>query len=276
MPARRIAALLALPLASCESVVEAVQVSHFSDDGLELWADYYRQNVSERVGTLLLLHEPGEDRTRDDWDAIWESALDLGFNLLAPDLRSHGASPTAGELDALSLDPIAYPTDVVTWLEFLHERAEAGDPIDVDHIGAFGLGATGSLIVGASARGHLSCAAVIGAEWEEVARWQGAMEYTFEVPGDDDSASSARGDDDSAAGDDDTATPLPDDFAPRAVRYIHSAADEPAATDASRFDELTLDPSEVVPFDEDLGPTDLMFNVDTAKDALLSWCQEHI
>jgi len=179
------------------SNISGTTVLETSPDGLTLQGTYRRQSSAEVLPTMLLIHESGPGHDRDDFEVVWGLLENQGFNLLAVDLRSHGQSDVAGSPDDLRLDPNGYPVDLATWLDFLQDRDDAGDPVGRDRIGIVGLGVGGSIAVAAMQTNQVNCAVAISPRVDEVAALRAGM--TLRGGGDDDD--SAGDDDDSAAGD---------------------------------------------------------------------------
>jgi pimeloyl-ACP methyl ester carboxylesterase len=90
-------------------------------DGLTLVGDFYL--LDPQGPTVLLLHQLYT--TRASWEGLIPSLLDAGYNVLAVDLRGHGA--TRGGLDWNRA-----VTDVQVWLDWLRSVAGVrGDAISL-------------------------------------------------------------------------------------------------------------------------------------------------
>ncbi len=189
--------LLSLLACSCgDEGVEGVAVTYDTPDGLTLRATYNEQATGP-TPTLILLHQPGPNNSRFDWDPIWGALETRGYALLAPDLRSHGASDSDGDWADLVHDPAKFPADLLSWLDFLEGRAEADGLVAREAIGILGFGSSGSLGAAALGKGHVACAVAISADLASLAAYGPAFEVY--VPPEDEE----RGDDDDSAGDDD-------------------------------------------------------------------------
>jgi dipeptidyl aminopeptidase/acylaminoacyl peptidase len=245
-----------------ESQVRGVDAVHTTTDGRELWASWLRQNADERKPALLLLHQPGAGRDRHDFDEIFDALEEAGFNLLVPDLRSHGRSDTAGSVDELETDPLGYPVDVQAWLRFLNTRFEEGDAVDPDRIGIIGLGTSANLAAAAVGHGLAHCAVAVSPDLEQF----NALQAGFESEGDDDDA--AGDDDDSAADDDDVA----DGVDLHSIRWMVATGDEPSATSATTLHAATADPSDLAEVSGSSHGVELLWESTANKTAIIEWC----
>ena len=300
--------LAVLVVAGCEgSEVDGVSVTYTMDDGRELSATYKRAASSEDVPIMLLLHQPGFNNTRRDFDDLWEPLLGLGYGLLAPDLASHGYSDSAGSWEELRTDPAVWPEDVLAWLDWIEDNQDE-EPFVRDAVGIIGLGTSGSLAAAAIGKGHVDCVVAVSASIEEL----NALHPGFPVyePGDDDddddSASEARddddddsaGDDDDSAGDDDDdvapddddVAPDDDDVAPddddsapvegvvdpalemQTIRWIVGTGDTPPAADAQALFDATSGDRDLMEVDGDHHGVEIIWLSDETKDAMILWC----
>lgn len=170
-------ALLLVGLSGCdESEVAGVLVTATTSDGATLRASYQRPDSEDVRQTLLLLHQVGGDHDRSDFDFLWDALVDVGYGLLAPDLRSHGSSDDLGASDVLLDDPNAYPRDVDIWLRYLQEREDDGESVSPARTGIVGLGSSASLAAAAVAAGRGRCAIAYSPEIREVNFFFGAWE----------------------------------------------------------------------------------------------------
>ncbi len=189
-------ACLMVPVASScgsSSSIRGTNVTQRSQDGLTLHGTYRRQSSAEVLPTLILLHDGGPGNDQETFEVAWGLLENQGFNLLAVDFRSHGDSDVAGSPNDLATDSTGYPVDLLTWLEFLEDRASSGDPIGRDRIGIIGLGVGASLAVAAIEKNQVDCAVAISPREAQVDALRPGLPYR----------STAGDDDDSAAGDDD-------------------------------------------------------------------------
>jgi pimeloyl-ACP methyl ester carboxylesterase len=247
--------IFAFAACSSTSPVDGVVVEEGTSDGITVTGSYRRQNSYETLPTMLLIHEPGAGAGRHQFDALWESILNQGWNALAIDLRSHGDSDSTGSWEDLRLDAAQYPVDLATWFDFLADRAAASDPIDLDRIGVIGFGTGGSLGLVSVAQGWAACAAVVSARVDE---------YEALRPG---LAVRAGDDDDSAGDDDDSAGPGLHD-----VLLIAGSEQDPEAGDAETLRGQAADPADTMLAEAAYGGYFLMSEDDAVKSALVAWC----
>ncbi len=257
-PPRKASLSLAAALAvwlesSCGSVVSHIEVATVADDGVELRGDYFEQDYAEILPTLIMFHEPGVSRSGLDFDELWSPLKSEGYNLLAVNLRGHGTSDPVSDIEALRLDPAGYPLDLLAWLEFLTERAEAGAPLSPDHVGMLGMGASASL--GAAALGHslVRCAVLASPLLEEVA----AYAPTF-----------APGDDDDSAADPVAALVL------ERVLWAYGVDDEPWATDSLALDAMSGDPHGTLAVDGDYHGIEILWGDPEWTTAMTDFCDD--
>ena len=257
-----IAAVLLLPGADCgsNSAVGGTTVLEPSSDGLTLQATYRRQNVSTVMPTLILIHEPGAGNDRFAFNPIWDLLNNQGYNLLAIDLRSHGDSDSAGAVDDLRLDPAGYPIDLGTWVDFLGERADAGDPIARDRIGVVGLGTSAALALAGVETGLTGCAVAVSPRVEELDALRPGVQ----------ALAAAGDDDDSAAGDDDDAGTLHD------ALYVAGSAAGSTADDAQTLYDGTDDPKQLLLVDGPHTGALILEDFDDAKQAITAWCWDKL
>ena len=255
-----LAALLALPAAGCgSSSVGGTTVLEPSSDGLTLQATYRRQSATEVLPTLILMHESGAGNDRFAFNPVWDLLENQGYNLLAVDLRSHGDSDSAGSPDDLRLDPAGYPVDLGTWVEFIGERAEAGDPVSADRIGVVGLGTSAALALAGVEVGLTACAVAVSPRIEELDALRPGVQA--QVAGDDD---------DSAGDDDDAAGSLHDSL------YIAGSSAGTTADDASALFDLTDDPKQLLLVDGPHSGALILEDFDEAQQAITAWCWDKL
>jgi pimeloyl-ACP methyl ester carboxylesterase len=267
------ASLTLLPMTtstSCNSNdggVRGVDALHTTADGRELYAKWLRQNASEKKPVLLLLHQPGSGRDRHDFDEIFDALYEAGFNLLVPDLRSHGESDAAGTTEELETDPAGYPVDVEAWLRFLVNRdVEDGEAVDSERIGVIGLGTSANLAAAAVAHGQAHCAVAVSPNLEQFNALQAGFEGA--VGGDDD---------DSAIGDDDdSAEGGGGEVAPgvnlNTIRWIAAAGDPGASESASTLHEATADPTDLVELAGNEHGVEVLWASTENKTTIIEWC----
>lgn len=258
-------ALLALPAVGCgTSTVGGTTVLEPSADGLTLQGTYRRQNVSTVMPTLILIHEPGGGSDRFAFNPIWDLLENQGYNLLAIDLRSHGDSDSAGAPDDLRLDPTGYPIDLGTWIDFIDERADAGDPVDARRIGVVGLGTSAALALAAVETGLTGCAVAVSPRIEELDALRPGV-AALEIPsGDDD-------DDDSAAGDDDDSAGSVHDSL-----FIAGNAAGTTADDATTLHEQADDAKQLLLVDGPHSGALIVEEFDEAQQAITAWCWDKL
>ncbi|MCO4769483.1 MAG: alpha/beta hydrolase [Deltaproteobacteria bacterium] len=257
---------LLLPIsASCGgSTISGTTVLEGAPGGLTLQGTYFRQSSAEVLPTLILIHEGGPGHARSDFDPAWSLLENQGFNLLAVDLRSHGDSDVAGSPDDLRLDATGYPVDLLTWLDFLNDRSDAGDPVSSDRIGIIGLGVGASLAVGAIQRGQVNCAVAISPRVDEVEALRVGLPYLGAAGDDDDSA----GDDDDSAGGEEL-----DDITDTAFIDGTGAG---SADDTQALYDLSVEPRSILLVD---GPQSGALILDDFTDALAvvgAWCSDRL
>ena len=255
-------ALLALPAAGCgSSSVGGTTVLEPSSDGLTLQGTYRRQNASSVLPTLILIHEPGGGHDRFDFNPIWDLLENQGYNLLAIDLRSHGDSDSAGAADDLRLDPTAYPIDLETWLDFIGEREDAGDPVSRDRVGVIGMGTSAALALAGVQTGLTGCAVAVSPTVEE---------YDALLPGVA-AVAAAMGDDDDSAGDDDDSAGAPHD-----TLFIAGSAAGTTADDTQTLHDSAEDPKQLLMVDGPHTGALIIEEFDEAKQAITAWCWDKI
>src|SRR5262245_11047011 len=112
-----IALLITASIMAQENVVEALRVETEAQDGLKLVGDYYAPAALPETGApaILLMHDAVTSRR--DWLPLTEALVEVGYPVLAVDLRGHGQ--TGGSSDA-----VAAVGDVAVWLEWL--KAQPG------------------------------------------------------------------------------------------------------------------------------------------------------
>jgi pimeloyl-ACP methyl ester carboxylesterase len=253
----RLPLLLALQTLSCGGVAAHIEVATIASDGVELRGDYFEQEYEVALPTLVMVHEPGTDRSALDFDGLWGPLRSEGYNLLAVNLRGHGTSEPVADIDAIRLDPAGYPLDILAWIEFLREREDAGAPLAVDHLAIMGMGTSAS--VGAAALGHglFRCAVLTSPLLEEVRAFGPAF---------------AGDDDDSAAGDDDSAGDPVADLELTRVLWVWGEEDEPVATDSQALYERSTEPRGQLVTPGDLHGIEILWGDDVWATAMTDFC----
>jgi alpha/beta superfamily hydrolase len=157
---------LLLACAGCEpSTVRGSEVRTAIGD-LDVVANYNRSDLSEPAPILLLMHDPRGDHDRHDFDRLWDGMHEVGYALLAPDLRGFGQS---GGSPSQADDPEGLPRDLQAWLGWIDRRVEEdGELIDSGRVGVIGLGASASLAVAAAGAGVADCAVAVSPSSEQV------------------------------------------------------------------------------------------------------------
>ncbi len=92
-PAGFLAAEDAAGVAGADSEADPIggeEFSFLSDDGVELWANYFAPERGKAKGAILFVHEPF--RSCRDWSYMAQKMSRLGFAGLVFDLRGHGRS----------------------------------------------------------------------------------------------------------------------------------------------------------------------------------------
>jgi pimeloyl-ACP methyl ester carboxylesterase len=201
-----------------EDTVGGVLVTARTAEGATLRASYQRPDADTPQQTLLLVHQPGEGHGRMDWARIWDPLVDVGYGVLAIDLRSHGSSDDAGEPDALANDPGAFTRDIEIWLEYIQEREDEGEAVSVNRTGIIGLGASGSLAAAAVASGRARC----------------AVAYSPSIAGVNRYFEGWNGEPDNDPGD-----ALRDDIQLSTTFWLSADADEPSADDVAVLHDAT-------------------------------------
>jgi pimeloyl-ACP methyl ester carboxylesterase len=252
----------ALCLLGCsKSEVDGATIIHTTADGMDLSGTYHQPDSSARQPTLLLLHQTGPTHNRHDFDAIWLTLSQAGFGLVAPDLRSHGFSDPGGELDDLAYDPQGYPEDVRGWLQFISDRAEAGDPLDRERVGIIGLGTSASLAAAALGKGYVSCAVALSPSINEINALEGGFPRSGEVPGEG-----------GGAPDPDLPVVLTDTVALHSTLWMVSVGDEPAATDGPVLHEASAEPSELHEETGSFHGEELLLISEDNQRTMADWC----
>ena len=267
MPSLRIRHLAFLPIAlgSCSTSSDAVEIVQDAPGDIKLRANYFRQDYNAALPTLILVHQPGTDRSRADFESVWEPLRSAGYNLLAPDLRSHGTSDVAGTVEELALDLDGYPVDILTWIDFLASRQEAGDPVDIEHLGLIAMGTSASIGTSVLGYGHVRCLVAMSPTLEEVNAFASAIPP---VGDDDDSAS---GDDDDSAGGD-----LPAGLDLHDALWGYGTEHAAAAAAVSILRDATDDPTGELAAEGDLRGIEILWENDANKDAITGWCSDKL
>lgn len=277
------ALLLSWSLFACgcgEEGVEGVAVTYETTDGLTLHATYNEQATGP-TPTLILLHQPGPNNSRFDWDPIWGALENRGYALLAPDLRSHGSSDSDGPWEDLSGDPTKYPLDLLSWLSFIADRESSDGLVARSAVGVLGFGESGSLAAAAMGKGHITCAVAISPDLASLAALQAGFDPydpdEDEARGDDDD--SAGDDDDSAGDDDDSAEADPfEELDLHTIRYMASQDDQPSAADAQTMFEHSADPTDLTTFPGTAHGVDMLWLssdgevINASRTAMVDWC----
>jgi len=268
---RTITALLAaslFALGCTDEGVEGVAVEYETTDGLTLRGTYNEQ-ASGPVPTLILLHQPGPNNSRFDWDPLWSALENRGYALLAPDLRSHGSSDSDGAWEDLVLDPEKFPKDLIAWLDFLDDRADADGLVSREAIGVLGFGSSGSIVAAALGKGWIGCGVAISPDLESLT----ALTPGFDEYDPDEEEARGGDDDDSAAADD----PF-ESLDLHTMRYVVSEDDEPSATDAQTMLDHSSDPTDLLSFPGGSHGADMLWLsadddvVNEARVGMIDWC----
>ncbi len=132
-----VAASLVASVTTPAAVADVPGVGLTTEDGLTIHGTFHATDT-QMPPAVVLVHDWGHDRT------VWsEFAAELnarGIAAIAIDLRGHGESLSAGDLESLSDEDVsAFPNDVRAAIRFLREREDI-DGVRVAVIGA-GLGA---------------------------------------------------------------------------------------------------------------------------------------
>jgi pimeloyl-ACP methyl ester carboxylesterase len=255
-------AVAALSLTACaESEVDGATVVHTTATGVELNGTYLRANSSQRQPTLLLLHETGPTHSRHDFDPIWDTLVQAGFGLVAPDLRGHGRSDPVADIDSLAYDPSGYPEDVRGWLQFISDRDEAGEPVDRSAVGIIGFGTSASLAAAALGKDYVACAVAVSPSITELNALEGGFLRDGEIPGE-------------PPGEPDPKEPviLTDNVTLHSTLWMSAAGDEPSATDSTVLLAASGEPSEL---HEEAGAfhgAELMLLSESNQRAMVQWC----
>jgi len=248
-----------------DSTVDGATVIHTTASGFDLNGTYLRPDSSQRQPTLLLLHQTGSIHSRHDFDPIWLSLSQAGYGLIAPDLRSHGLSDPAGDPELLAYDPEGYPEDVRGWLQFIADRAEAGDPIDRDRVGIIGLGTSASLAAAALGKGYVNCAVAASPSITEINALEGGFLRSGEIPQD-------------GGGIPDPEEPvvLTDNLELHSTLWMVSVGDEPSATDGPVLLEASGEPSELLEESGAFHAEELLLISEGNQRAMVEWCLEKL
>jgi pimeloyl-ACP methyl ester carboxylesterase len=246
----------ALALSACsESEVGGVLVTARTGDGATLRASYQRPESDEPKQTLLLVHQPGEGHSRFDWDRLWEPLVDVGYGLLAIDLRSHGSSDDLGEPAALLQDPLAYTRDIDIWMEYLAEREEEGEAVSPRRTGIVGLGASASLAAAAVASGRGRCAIAYSPSARQVNTFYGGFHEEDEPSGSD---------------------TLRADIALHDTLWLTADADLPSAEDAPLLRDATAGETGLIVIEGIRHGLELLEADDTTLGATVDWCADKL
>jgi dienelactone hydrolase len=113
-------AVLSLAFISCH--LQAKTIELITTDNVKLHGQYFMPVQSTiKHPAVILIHQGGSDMT--EWDFMVPSLLNLGYVVLAYDVRSHGKSQKAGKIGPLFNDPQLAPKDVVAAIKFLKSNA---------------------------------------------------------------------------------------------------------------------------------------------------------
>lgn len=248
-----------------DGYVDGTTVIHTTADGIDLQASFLRANSADISPTLLLLHQPGPGHSRHDFDRIWTTLRQAGFGLLAPDLRSHGLSHTDGPIEELAYDSTRYPEDVRAWLDFLEDRADAGDNIDRARVGILGLGTGGSLAAAALGKGYVSCAVSVSPRLAEINILQDGFPRGAQVP-------------EGLVGEpspEDATSPHPDLEFER-IRWMSAVGDSPSAEDAAVLFEASAEPTTHIESTGAFHGEELLMISEDNRRMMVEWCLEHL
>jgi len=265
------ALVLLLGTGGCsKSKVWGSQLFHTAPDGTSLAGTYLRPQGPELAPVFILLHQPGQVRNRNDFDAVWYPLSERGLALLAPDLRGHGASEDVSDLAALSHDPLGYPVDLDSWLQFLQYRRDEGDLLDLDRIAIIGLSTSASLAAAAIGTGRGHCGVAVSARISEVNALAAGFLDGDGSGDDDDSALGGGGDDDDSSASDNSG--IDPALAMHDIRWIYAGNDEASAADSRAMFGETDGYSDVVELPGDAHGVELLWNSPEANDSLIEWC----
>ena len=261
-----VALLLMVSSFGCgESGVDGATVIHSTVGGLDLSGTYLRSDSSTRGPTMLLLHETGPTHSRFDFDPIWETLAQAGYNLVAPDLRSHGLSEAGGTHEELAYSSDGYPEDVRGWLQFIADRADAGDPLDRDRVGILGLGSSASIAAAALGKEYVGCAVAVSPSIAEI----NAFEDGFLRPGEIADALDGPPEPDAII-------ELSEDVSLHTTRWMVSVGDEPSATDGPVLHAATEEPSSLYEESGAFHGTELLMLSEDNRRAMVEWCLDKL
>ena len=198
---------------------------------------------------------PGGDHDRNDWDRVWETLVDVGYGVLAIDLRSHGSSDEVGEPADLLNDPYAYTRDVDIWLEYITEREEEGEAVSPSRTGIIGLGASGSLAAAAVAAGRGRCAVAYSPSIRQVNNYYAGWQ-SDPVP--------------------DPSGPLRDDIELADTFWLTADADLPSSEDAPVLRDATEGDTGLVVTEGIHHGQELLDVSDTTLGATVDWCADRL
>ena len=238
-----------------ESQVAGVQVTARTQDGATLRASYQRPESEEIKQTLLLIHQPGGDHSRADWDRVWDALVEVGYGVLAIDLRSHGGSDDLGDPADMLDDPYAYARDVDIWLQYIARREEAGESVATWRTGIVGLGASGSLAAAAVAAGRGRCAIAYSPSIHQINTYSGAWE---------------------AGIDEDPEDGLRDDIQLDTTLWLTADADMPSANDAPLLHEATTGETDLIVTEGIHHGQELLELNDITLGAAVDWCADKL
>lgn len=250
------AVLVVLMVAGCgESEVAGVLVTARTGDDATLRASYERPDSDTPKQTLMLIHQPGEGHDRSDWDPLWDALIDVGYGVLAIDLRSHGSSDDIGEPDDLLEDPYAYTRDVDIWLAYLARREEQGEAVSPSRTGIIGLGASGSLAAAAVASGRGRCAIAYSPSIRQINIYSGGWEAGLDPDPDDG---------------------LREDIQLETTLWLTGDSDLPSADDAPLLHDATTGETGLIVTEGIHHGQELLERDDTTLGAAVDWCADKL
>ena len=74
----------------------AKEITFTAADGVLLYADIYTQPKPEQAANIILFHQGGGN-VRAEYELIWPTLFELGYNILAVDMRNGGSERLGGQ-----------------------------------------------------------------------------------------------------------------------------------------------------------------------------------
>lgn len=137
-------------------------VSLTTSDAMRIAASLWKPEASQQTGAVILIHQGGSDRK--EWGDLPEALRDLGYVVLAYDIRGHGDSDKVDSIPSLFNDPNQAPRDLDAAIAFLKTQPQ----VDPERIGVIGSSIGANLACMASAQKTIKTAISISSKTSAV------------------------------------------------------------------------------------------------------------